>query len=278
MVWASFKSEKSILPEDMHFEQPRLVFVIGNFASRDSLRKALHYVPANHAPTDQYTPRWNWIEGTFAADMELKGYEHYRRDERNLVGAEFPHISRTNFPDDALYFFRFRNKVLLVTKEVQDGLRSEIKRLEELGKVFDEKYGPIPSAGGLIPYAHLISRQIIEQYCLSKGRPSYPDVFSIVVDEASVSCLENAVSAEFKEGADVFTAGFRNPDEYLDLIRALAGGSVNPRKYKGMVFNVERFRETRGLLVPKHDYGNSQSPFPSGTPQRTPYSTVSSIF
>ncbi len=252
MVYVPFDLRKPVFPVDQPWEQQRLVFVVGDFAQREELRQGLCYVPPNHPSGQPYAPRWNWIEGTFAAYQDLK--EEYQQKRRDFVGKDYPFLSRVNFPNDAMFYFQFRNKVLLITRDVQDGLRAEIRKLEEAGRASDERYGHLPISHGLIPYALGLNSQIVREYQLPKGRPAYPDAFSIVVDETPVSDLERAVSVEFADGADVFVSGARTAEEYLDLARAFAGKSINPRKYKGMVFNKERFTETRGLLVPKNSY------------------------
>ena len=213
--------------------QPQLVFIIGDFERRKELRKGVYFVPLDsleRSPEYMYTPRWRWIEGTFAADQSS--------DEPNP-------LKRVNSPTDAFFYFRARNKTLLVTKAIQDAIRSSTPNYD----LYEQP--EVSKHGGIIPYNHFLARRVR----IDNGR--IPTVFSMVVEEkpSSTSNLEKAVSAEFQEGADVFLVGIREPEEYLRIIQAWSGGTINPANYKRARFNQERFRYGKGgVLIPTHNY------------------------
>ena len=63
------------------------------------------------------------------------------------------------------------------------------------------------------------------------------------------------MKTEFHDGVDIFLNGEREAQEYLRLIQAWFGGTVNPNNYKRAQFNPNRFKQSaNGLLVPQEHY------------------------
>lgn len=210
------------------FLHTQAVFIIGDFENREELRKGVFY-PEN--PNPKAPTRWDWIEGTFDADRNTNETDLLRRVD-----------------DDSFFYHRKRNRTLLITRAIQEGLR--LVSLKEYSGF------PIHECGGITPYNHFLASKIRIDY--GKGNIKPPSVLSVVVEEKpSLDFkLEDVVAAEFRDGVDIFLTGIRQPGEYLQLIRAWFSGTVNPNKYKNASFNPNRFSADRnGLLRPTHNYG-----------------------
>ncbi|MFH1182557.1 MAG: hypothetical protein V1702_06365 [Candidatus Woesearchaeota archaeon] len=237
-----------------------LIFVIGDFENREQLRQQLIQPQDKSAANEHpFKERPGWFDATFAADQK-PGDTDYIRRKVDLYG-----------PDNAsaLYIFQTREReVLLITREVQEGIRKQIR---DATAPIGDKDGVfnVFKYGGIIPYAHYYLRCCYrEQQDLSKTAakshpprtiepPKQGKILAIVVDEhnSSAGNLESTLEAEFAGKADVFMSGVRTGEEYLPLIKAWFRGKINPKNYESTHFNPDRFKQTKtGLLEPSHNY------------------------
>ncbi len=232
--------------------QERLVFLVGDFSEAETLRRGIWWRPDKAA--DEKNKK-QWINATFAA-YAAEPSSHAYNPERD---SNDPMV-KLDGQGRAFRFFMHRvEKCLMITKEIQEVVRNRIRE----GKPVLDRYGVLPvfEHGGIIPYNHGLLREAQRGDEREGLTPVQRRVLSIVVAESSSGgSLDDAIEAEFVEGADVFMTGIRPPSEYLDLIKAWFAGNVNPKKYSGAAFNRERFSVTRGgLLTPTNVYDGPET-------------------
>lgn len=227
--------------------QQRLALVIGEFADSETLREGLCWRPQKANSHDQRL----WIEASFAAYKEPN--PSYFNDLNEAWDTSDPVIKAT--AEDAFHYFSRRvEKALIIGRDVQEGIRERLRN----GNPTRDKLGVLPAFafGGIIPYNHSLLRQAAEADEIQGLAPVQRRLLSIVVDERlSSGNINDIVSAEFSDGADVVMTGRRLPEDYRNLLLAWFSGTVNPARFGNARFNEGRFTQMNGgLLSPKHEY------------------------
>ncbi len=189
-------------------------------------------------PSVEQAQRWANIETILASE----GWDHMS----SSADVPFPYLDKLNDVDVFLSKYAGFDRALVVSAEVQRAVAGEIFKLNMLGfpVVYTYERNRVYSSGGLVRYA-----QAQRDF---KGSNS-GDLLVIVVDETSSFAPSLPSTKPEFDGVDIFVSGAKPADFYVGLVRAYGGGTISQSKFKGAVFNPERFEYSRGgLLHPVH--------------------------